>query len=121
LGFFEAALAAEVQAVKADGEQLDQLIRKAIAKKHLIRFRYQEKERIVEPHDYGIQKGITRLLSWQIGGQSSGRLPGWRWFDVSDMQDVEILDKSFPGNREVSGKHHQWDEIFIRVEPPEKS
>ena len=93
----------------------------AIQDKRLIRFRYKNKERIIEPHDYGVQKGIARLLSWQVGGQSSSRLPGWRWFDVAEMKEVEVLNKSFPGNRNVSGEHHRWDEVFIRVEPPEKS
>jgi len=98
---------------------LHQLLYGAIQNKRVIRFRYKNKERIVEPHDYGIQKGITRLLSWQIGGQSSSRLPGWRWFDVPGMQNIEVLERTFPGNREVSDKHHQWDQIFIRVAPPE--
>jgi predicted DNA-binding transcriptional regulator YafY len=97
---------------------LHQLLYSAIQNKQLIRFKYKNKERIVEPHDYGIQKGIVRLLSWQIGGQSNGRLPGWRWFDVGEMQDLEIRDKSFPGNRDGAGKHHQWEKIFIRVAPP---
>jgi hypothetical protein len=99
---------------------LHNLLYGAIESKRLIRFRYKNKERIVEPHDYGVQKGIERLLSWQIGGQSSGHIPGWRWFDVIEMQDCEMLVKQFPGNRNVaSGKHHQWDDLFIRVEPPE--
>jgi hypothetical protein len=101
-------------------QEPDTVLYGAIEKKRLIRFRYQNKERIVEPHDYGIQKGIPRLLSWQVGGESSGHLPGWRWFDVGGMQEVEVLDKSFPGNREVSGSHHRWDVVFIRVEPPQK-
>ncbi|HKF06590.1 MAG TPA: WYL domain-containing protein [Candidatus Sulfotelmatobacter sp.] len=100
---------------------LHQLLYGAIQNKRLIRFRYKRKERIVEPHDYGIQKGIARLLSWQVGGQSSSRLPGWRWFDVADLQDVEMLENSFAGSREVSGKHHQWDQIFIRVKPHKKT
>lgn len=95
-----------------------ELMFRAIQQKWLIRFLYQNKERIVEPHDYGIQKGIQRLLSWQVGGQSGGRLPGWRWFDVSDMSELEVLNRTFPGNREVSGEHHQWEKIFIRVAPP---
>jgi predicted DNA-binding transcriptional regulator YafY len=99
---------------------LHQVLYGAIENKRLIRFRYQNKERIVEPHDYGIKKGIARLLSWQVGGQSSGRLPGWRWFDVPGMQNIEVLERTFLGNREVSDKHHQWDQIFIRVAPPEK-
>lgn len=100
---------------------LNQVLTRAIRTKHLLRFLYKNRERIVEPHDYGIQHGVARLLSWQVGGQSSGRLPGWRWFDVSDMQDIEMLDKRFAGNRDFpSGKHRRWDEIFIRVEPREK-
>jgi len=100
---------------------LHNLLCGAIQSKQLIRFKYKNKERLVEPHDYGIQKGIFRLLSWQVGGQSNGRIPGWRWFDVAEMKDVEVLDRRFPGNREVSGKHHQWDEVFNRVEPPKKA
>lgn len=99
---------------------LDQLLRVAIEAKRLIRFVYKGKERIVEPHDYGIQKRIIRLLCWQIGGESSGHLPGWRWFDVADIQDVQMLERTFAGNREVLGKHHHWDEVFMRVAPPEK-
>ena len=100
--------------------ELDRLLRSAIENKRLVRFKYQNKELVIEPHDYGIQKGIARLLSWQVGGQSSGRLPGWRWFDVADMSEFEVLHRTFPGNRDVSGKHHQWEKIFIRVEPPDK-
>lgn len=99
---------------------LHKLLYGAIETKRLVRFEYQNKERIVEPHDYGIQKGIARILAWQIGGQSNGPLPDWRKFDVSKMLEFEVLDKIFPGNRDVSGKHHQWDEIFIRVSPPEE-
>jgi hypothetical protein len=99
---------------------MHQMLYGAIENKRLVRFIYRNKERIVEPHDYGIQKGIARLLSWQVGGQSSGRIPGWRWFDVGDMNGFEVLDRTFPGNRDASGKHHQWEKIFIRVEPPEE-
>jgi predicted DNA-binding transcriptional regulator YafY len=98
--------------------ELHNLLYAAIQNKRLIRFRYQNKERIVEPHDYGIQKGSARLLSWQIAGESNGRLPGWRWFDVGGIQDFEMSERTFSGNRDVSGKHHQWEKIFIRVAPP---
>ncbi len=101
-------------------QKLDQLLRSAIGNKQMIRFMYKNSERIVEPHDYGIQNEIVRLFCWQVGGKSSGRLPGWRMFDVEGMTNCELLDKHFAGNREVSGKHHNWDEIFIRVAPPEK-
>jgi hypothetical protein len=103
-------------------EEIDQLIRKAITEKHLLRFTYKGQERIGEPHDYGIQSGIVRLFCYQVGGRSNGRLPGWRLFDVSEMQDCEMLKQRFAGNRDTSsGKHHRWDEVFIRVAPPAKS
>lgn len=102
--------------------KLDRLIRDAIANKHLLRFRYKGNERVAEPHDYGIQKRTIRLLCWQVGGRSGGRIPGWRLIDVADMQDCEVLDPSFAGNREVpSGTHHRWEKVFIRVGPPAKA
>jgi hypothetical protein len=100
--------------------ELNQMLRNAIANKQLIRFRYKNYERTVEPHDYGVQNGITRLFCWQVSGKSSGRIPGWRMFDVESIEHCEILDKHFAGNREVSGKHHHWDEVFIRVAPPKR-
>ena len=102
-------------------QELDRLIYTAIQSKQLVRFEYKGKERICEPHDYGIQNGVVRLFGWQVGGLSSTRIPGWRLFDVADIQKYEMLDRHFAGNRDVaSGKHHRWDEVFIRVEPPEK-
>jgi hypothetical protein len=103
-------------------QELHQLIFSAIENKRLIRFDYKGKERVCEPHDYGVQNGVVRLHAWQIAGESNGRLPGWRLFDVMGMNNCKILDRHFPGNREVaSGKHHRWDKIFIRVGPPTKS
>jgi len=102
--------------------QVDRLLREAIAKKHLLRFGYKGNERIVEPHDYGIQNGMIRLLCWQVGGKSNGRIPGWRLIDVEGMEGCEMLDRVFEGNREVlSGQHHRWDEVFTRVGASQKS
>ena len=98
---------------------LDKLIRKAIRHKHLIRLIYKNKERVIEPHDYGIHKGVVKLPAYQVRGLSSGKLPGWRWLEVGGISDAHLMDETFPGNRPPpSGQHHQWDEIFIRVEPP---
>jgi hypothetical protein len=98
-------------------DDLNQLIRASISERRRVRFWYGGKERIGEPHDYGIQNGKTRLLVYQIGGQSSsGKLPAWRLVDVSGISKLEILDKTFAGNRTApSGRHQQWDELFIRV------
>jgi hypothetical protein len=100
-------------------DDLDKLLRSAISGKRLIRFIYREQQRIAEPHDYGIQKGIVRLFCYQIAGKSHNRIPGWRLLDVAGIRECELLETQFAGNREVSGKHHQWDEIFMRVAPPD--
>jgi len=53
------------------------LIWAAIEQKRLLRFRYKNRERIVEPHDYGIHKGMIKLFGYQVGGSSSQKLPNW--------------------------------------------
>jgi len=98
--------------------QFDELLRIAIEHRRIIRLRYRNKLRIVEPHDYGIQNGRLRLLSYQIGGSSSSPLPNWRWMDVDQISDVQLLDRTFEGGRpSPSGKHHKWDQLYVRVKP----
>ncbi len=97
---------------------LDSLLRMAIQQTRLLRLRYQGKLRIVEPHDYGIHRGTVKLLAFQIGGVSSGALPGWRWMEARLITDAELLDRTFPGGRSTpSGTHHNWDVLFLRVKP----
>ena len=98
--------------------RIDGLLRKAVQEKRLIQFVYKNKPRIVEPHDYGIHKGSVKLFGFQVGGLSSEPLPNWRWALVNAISDLTLLDRTFPGWRpSPSGKHHHWDQIFIRVEP----
>lgn len=90
----------------------------AIHERRLLRFFYHGKIRIVEPQDYGIQKGAVHLFTYQFAGESSsGSLPDWRKFAVKSMSKVELLDKTFPGSRSVpSQKHQEWDVLFARVD-----
>jgi hypothetical protein len=100
--------------------KVDELLRAAIEQKRLIQLIYKGKSRIVEPHDYGVHNGSVKLLGYQVGGASSGPLPNWRWMEVNLISDVGMLNRSFPGGRpSPSGKHHQWDQLFLRVKPPE--
>lgn len=94
---------------------------KAIDETRLIRLLYKNRERIVEPHDYGIHKGVVKLLAYQVAGSSSHKLPNWRWMEEELISEIHILDRTFPGGRPVSsGKHHNWDKLFIRVKPADK-
>jgi hypothetical protein len=99
--------------------RIDRLLRAAIEQKRLVQFVYKAKPRIVEPHDYGIHKGEVKLFGYKVGGKSSEPLPNWRWALVNSISDLTLLNRTFPGRRPtLSGKHRQWDRIFIRVEPP---
>jgi predicted DNA-binding transcriptional regulator YafY len=95
---------------------VDEVLRTAIEHRRLIRLIYQDKERIIEPHDYGIQNGSAKLLAYQVAGESSGKLPDWRWLQVDQISDIQMLDQAFSGGRTIpSQKHHAWDHLFIRV------
>src|SRR5262249_47331954 len=95
-----------------------ELLRTAIQEKRLIELVYNEKRRIVEPHDYGIHKGSEKLLAYQVAGASSSKLPNWRWMEIERMTDVRLLERKFRGGRpDDSSQHHQWDQLFFRVEP----
>lgn len=98
---------------------INPLIWAAIEQKRLLRFHHKNRERIVEPHDYGIHKGLIKLFGYQVGGSSSQKLPNWRWAEQDLISDIQLLDRTFPGGRPTkSGKHHKWDKLFIRVKPP---
>jgi hypothetical protein len=99
----------------------DQLLRTAIEHTRLIRLRYLNKDRIVEPHDYGEQNGVIKLLTYQVAGSSSRPLPNWRWMETELISNAQLLDQTFPGGRPTaSGKHHKWDRLFLRVKPARK-
>jgi hypothetical protein len=99
--------------------KLDQLLRTPIEQTRLLRLRYRNKDRVVEPHGYGQHNGVIKLLTWQVGGSSSGPLPNWRRMEIDQISDAHLLDRTFPGGRPTpSGKHHKWDKLFLRVKPP---
>jgi hypothetical protein len=101
--------------------KIDELLRTAIDHKRLIRLSYQNKHRIIEPHDYGILNGSVKLFVYQVGGSSSGNLPNWRLLETDQISDVHVLNQTFPGGRPTpTGKHHKWDKLFMRVRPAKK-
>lgn len=100
--------------------RINPLICTAIEQRRLVRLRYKNKERIVEPHDYGVHKGVPKLLAYQLRGKSSHPLPNWRWMEEELISEVELLDETFAGGRVTpTGNHNIWDKLFIRVKPAE--
>jgi hypothetical protein len=76
------------------------------------------KDRIAEPHDHGILNGSVQLLNWQVAGRSGRPLLNWLLTKVDEITDLELLDQTFPRGRPTpTGKHIEWDVLFIRVKP----
>jgi hypothetical protein len=104
-------------AAGATVESLDAQLRFAIANKRLLQLRYDGYRRIAEPHDYGVQRGVTRLLIYQTRKfGASGRSTGWRLLDTAKISECTVLDRAFPGTRARSDqRHHIWDVLHARV------
>ena len=79
---------------------------RAIADKRLIEFVYRIGQiRIVEPHDYGVRRGVERPIGFQISGASrSGASHGWKEFDVEEIQQLRVLERRFAGTRADKGQ-----------------
>src|SRR5439155_12578031 len=103
-------------------QELDELIRSAIMQKHLLQFSIKAKSELQNPTTTVSKTESSPYPVFQVAGRSTSPLPGWCLVDVHEMQDYEILEQHFAGNREApSGRHHRWDEVFIRVGPPANS
>jgi len=87
----------------------------AIEQTRLIRFFYQNKVRVVEPHNCGIQNGFVKLLSRQVGGSSTQSFSGWRWFEVAATSGIQLLDQTFPGGRPPLCQHQNKTATFPPV------
>jgi hypothetical protein len=90
----------------------------AILDHRIVRFRYQGRERTVEPHLLGIHEaGEPMLVAYQTGGASrSGDVPGWRTFITTSVDAVEITADHFPGPRpDLDFEAHPMIEVFARA------
>ena len=100
-------------------QSTDQRLRFAIANKRLLQFRYHAHLRVAEPHDYGLQKGVQKLLIYHVGGSSSTHpkgVRGWRLLEVSKIEACVVLEETFPGSRGQAHRHLRWDVVYARVE-----
>ena len=68
----------------------------AIQGKRLVRFRYRDHERIVEPYAFGADDGGRPILrAYQTGGTSGSRNHGWKLFRVEEIKALEILEQTY--------------------------
>lgn len=75
----------------------EELIRRALRERHLVRFDYHDYPRQVEPHALGhAGEGRLALLGWQVsGGSRSEPPPGWRTFVLAEIESLKILRPTF--------------------------
>lgn len=77
-------------------QQKISLLNKAIMNHHSVNFDYHGRNRIVNPHFYGINGGVMQLHAFQIGGESEqGGLPDWRNFIIGDIINLKSTDAIF--------------------------
>jgi len=94
-----------------DLKTTDNQLRLAITNKRLVKLSDSGSVRLVEPHDYGVQKGTARLLGYQLETK-----PGWRLFDIEKITEFAVLETAFNGSRGASRQnHHAWDTVYARV------
>lgn len=96
---------------------LDQQIRFAIEHKRLVEVTYNGKGRLAEPHDYGVQNGIERLLVYQRGSSPVGRREThWRLLSIPEIERLVVSVDTFPGSRGRDHSDHKtWDVVYARV------
>jgi len=68
----------------------------AINNQNIISFIYDQQYREVEPHCYGVStKGNELLRAFQIAGYSSSGKMGWKLYDLSKTENIQITDGFF--------------------------
>ena len=93
----------------------DKKLRDAIARRRLLRLRYNDAVRLIEPHDYGLKNGKPMLLAYQLQPRKSAA--EWRLFDVAKIADCLVLEDTFKGSRgALDQRHHAWDTLYARVD-----
>jgi hypothetical protein len=105
---------------RPDPKLIDRMLRTAIADKRLVRLTYNKVSRIVEPHDYGVRKGVTILLAYQprLAGAhvAPEAVEGWRWFNFEKITELAVLKENFAGGRGAQPvQHDAWDTLHARV------
>ncbi|MDW5549924.1 WYL domain-containing protein [Methanosarcina sp.] len=94
-----------------------EIIKQAITNRNIIRFYYDDKQRIVEPYLIGnTSTGKQSLRAYQIGGYSNSKIPAWKIFTVMNMYDVVLTDDSFSRRPDYNPNDRGMMSILYRVE-----
>lgn len=93
-----------------------QEIVEAIINMKKIKFYYDGKKRIVDPHMIGKNKKNNIILSgFQTGGETSSEL-GWKTYSCEKIEDIEILKEKFEIATGYNPDGKNMIEIIKRIE-----
>jgi predicted DNA-binding transcriptional regulator YafY len=113
-------------AIFGSKQSMEDLIRRALSEKQMLKFKYHGYARMVEPYALGhTTNERLALLGWQVsGGSASEPPPGWRTFLLSDIRSLARLRKNYvprPDYRPETTKLHPIKaEVIPEKHPTEK-
>ena len=90
----------------------------AIRERRLLGFVYHDRQRIVEPHIYGLADTGNEILStYQIAGESrTGRVFGWHTFNLSGARHILMGRPRFHGPRpDYNPEDPSFAHVFARL------
>lgn len=91
---------------------MDTQIINAIRQKRVVEFTYDGEIRIVEPHCYGLTtKGNEAIRAFQIDGYSSTGTMGWKMYDLSKADDIQLHDDVFS----IRGGYKRGDKGMSKI------
>jgi predicted DNA-binding transcriptional regulator YafY len=96
-----------------------ELICEAITCKRLLQFSYKNHTRVVEPHIFGKDSAGHNILSaYLVRGYSESRKPpDWRFFRLSDIMLLRMLDDNFLGPRNgYNPGHPRMHKVYCGLE-----
>jgi hypothetical protein len=94
------------------------LICEAIRRKRLLQFSYENHTRVVEPHILGRDAAGHDILSAYLvrGYSESRKQPYWRFYLLSDVKLLTMLDEHFPGPRKgYNPKDPRMLKVYCRL------
>jgi len=96
---------------------MNNLIIEASENRNVIQFYYESELRVVEPHCYGITTaGNEGLRAFQTDGYSSSGKMGWKMYDLSKAENLEIIAETFSNPRPGYKKGDKgMDEIYTEL------
>ena len=91
-------------------------ITNAINNQNVITFDYDGESRTVEPHCYGLTtKGNEAIRAYQVDGYSSSGKMGWKLYDLSKSDSIEVLEDTFNVRPDYKSGDKGMSEIYCEI------